>query len=41
MTGLVKTDESDGNISVDMVKKENGYEGEAEIQEMVNISQVI
>ena len=31
MTGLVKTDESDGNISVDMVKKENGYEGEAEI----------
>ena len=31
MTGLVKTDESDGNISVDMVKKENGYEGAAEI----------
>ena len=31
MTGLVKTDESYGNISVDMVKKGNGYEGEAEI----------
>ena len=41
MTDLVKIDESDGNISVDMVKKENGYEGEAEIPEMVNISQVI
>lgn len=46
MTGLVKTDESDGNISVDMVKKENGYEGEAEIpvsylENPVNISQVI
>lgn len=46
MTGLVKTDESDGNISVDMVKKENGYEGEAEIPvsylvNPVNISQVI
>lgn len=43
MTGLVKTDESDGNISVDMVKKENGYEGEAEIpvsylENPVNIS---
>lgn len=43
MTGLVKTDESDGNISVAMVKKENGYEGEAEIpvsylENPVNIS---
>ena len=46
MTGLVKTDESDGNISVDMVKKENGSEGAAEIpvsylENPVNISQVI
>lgn len=31
MTGIVKLEENDGNITVNMTKKENGYEGEAEI----------
>ena len=31
MTGIVKLEENDGNITINMSKKENGYEGEAEI----------